>query len=112
MARNELEGRSFWSNTHGKFSFEEEVKWKDSNNPMFLQFIVDRLVGDEEQMQSYLKLLKWIEHIFSNLFKLFEFLFEMSFLRTQGSFFLILYLLLLKFLFQKDNVKLVKIIYL
>jgi hypothetical protein len=71
-----------------------------------LQFLVRQLPLNEELMQPYLKILEQIESLFSNLFKLFEFLFKMSFPRTEGSFSLILYLILLKLVFQEDNYQL------
>jgi hypothetical protein len=108
---NELEGRSFGSETHEFLSLEEEVKWKERNKPIMLQFFVEQLPYEREQMQLYLSIEEVINSLFSNIFRLFRFLFDMSFPRTQGSFFLILFLLLLKLVFYDNNPMLVKYTY-
>jgi hypothetical protein len=100
VQKNESEGIVFDEEIYQRsFSVEK----KEVNKKVILQFLVRQLPVNEELEEFYLEILERVENLFTNLFKLFNYLFNMSFPRTQGSSFAILLLMLLMMLFQRRN---------
>jgi hypothetical protein len=100
-AKNESEGIVLYDEAYQRSLFVEKKKGREKE--VILQFLIRHLPLNEELEQFYLEILGSIENLYTNLFKLFNYLFNMSFPKTQGSSFAILFLILLVMLFQRRN---------
>jgi hypothetical protein len=53
-AKNESEGRAFYSETYNKISSYEKKRWKDRNRTIMLHLVTKQLQLDEKLMQLFI----------------------------------------------------------